>query len=78
MLSLNIRMEESMEHKMNCRNCGNRATTISEPTESYLGQSGCKYCKEQIDFAKKHNLRVIVDNSTLDVVGVEYDKERYK
>lgn len=32
---------------------------------------GCPYCKENLRYAKKHNLRCIVDTNTMDVIGVE-------
>jgi len=46
-----------------------------EPTD---GVEKCPHCIEQIEFAKKHNLRIVVDTFSWDIVGVEYDPKRYK
>jgi len=38
----------------------------------------CEYCETNISFARKHNLRVIKDLGSGDIVGVEIDIERWK
>ena len=32
---------------------------------------GCPYCQKKYDFAKKHELRVIGNKYTQDIIGVE-------
>jgi hypothetical protein len=54
----------------------NTTIEIQELSEVYCNE--CTYCKEQLTFAKKHNLRVIYDNASKCVVGVEYDPNRWK